>query len=180
MKALKKLLNEKFKEMFALFCGDMIVINFDDKIKYSLHAQCFVRVTCARKILFTTSDVHFNPDRTQKCEEEKDGNLLEYNMNIVNSLLQNAVVTKVKYNKVGDVAICFDNDVVIELIQDCLFVGFEYYRFISYSPYYDEENLDQDSTHYVCELINDVLTEREDRDETEDNADQSATDVNVQ
>lgn len=162
MKILNKLVGREFNQLFQQFNGDMIIINFGENIEQSLHAQCFVRISKNNRILLTTSDVYFNLDYTQKCDEDKDGNLLDYNIDIVNKLLYKSIVTKVVYNKLGDVTIYFDCGVKIELIMDCLFKGFEYYRFIIYTPHYCDDLESHKSTHYIYTLQNNVFVEEQD------------------
>ena len=161
MKILNKLMGQEFNQLFQQFNGDMIVINFGEQIMFSLHLQCFVRISQKNKVLLTTADVHFNLDNKKKCDNNQSGNLLDYNIGIVNQLLYKSIVTKVVYSGLRDVTIYFDCGVKIELIMDCLFNGFEYYRFIIYPHCYCDEVGNQDSLHYVCKLREGTFIELE-------------------
>ncbi len=148
MKNLERLIGEKIEQIFY-FNNMLIVINFGEQIKYSLHTQCLVRISLNGQVLLTTSDIYFNPDFTRKTKKErKKESLLDVNLNNVKNVLKDAIVKSVQYSDIGDVIIYFDNDVKLELIVDCLCDGMEYYRFIQFHPHYLDSD-EQCSEHYI-------------------------------
>jgi hypothetical protein len=126
---------------------NMLAINFGNRVEYSLHVFCFVRILQANNLLFTSSDEFFKADYTQISVIDNESgqyagkSLLEKNIKNAKKLLKNAVITKVDINGIGDIFIEFDNEITIEITIDCMCENYEYYRFIKYA---DKRNL-----HYV-------------------------------
>lgn len=135
----QKLKGKRFVEMFRQ-AQEWLIINFGEEVEYSIHAACFVRISRGGELLFTSSDEFFNSDRTQKCDGDTGGNLLDDNITIVNRLLKGALVKEVRCSQLGDVQIVFDNHCKIEICVDCIYEGYEYYRLIEYFPHFVENN----------------------------------------
>ena len=75
--------------------------------------------------------------------------LLADNIARVNQLLKGKTVKKVDVSKWQDLTITFSDDIEIQIMPDCLEKDFEYYRFIEFIPYYDDNLNDYKSVHYV-------------------------------
>lgn len=146
--------NHLFKQM------DLIVINFGDPIQYSLHVASAVRVCHGDEIILNLSDEYFTKEGLPKSNEtyerlEEEGyisdpnSLLASNIARVNSLLKGKIVKKVGVSRWQDLTLSFSEDLVIQIMQDCLEKDFEYYRFIEFLPHYNEDLEKYGSVHYV-------------------------------
>ena len=56
----RTLIGKKFNNIFKQF--DFIVLNFEDPVKISIHASCFVRIIDKERLLMTASDEFFTHD----------------------------------------------------------------------------------------------------------------------
>lgn len=154
----KKLKASKFNNIFKQL--DLIIINFGAPIQYSLHIASAVRVCHGNKIILNLSDEFLTKEGLPKTQEvyerlEKEGfindpdSLLATNIALVNQLLDGKTVEKVKISKWQDLTITFPGDIEIQIMQDCIEKDFEYYRFIEFIPYLDDNFNDDKSVHYV-------------------------------
>lgn len=135
MKRLLKLIGKKVNNIF-LQLRDMMILNFGNEIEYSLHISSFVRILRGNEIIFTSADVFFNPNYEQKSDS--DDYLIDITIENARKLLIGANVVDLDFSELGDVKIKLSNGVVIDIITDCLFNDYEYFRFIEYSPFYSE------------------------------------------
>lgn len=143
-----------FKQM------DLIVINWGFPIQYSLHVASAVRVCNGDKIILNLSDEYFTKEGLPKSEGtyeylEKTGyindpnSLLASNIAKVNCLLKGKKVQTVEVSRWKDLTIWFSDDIVVQIMQDCLEKDFEYYRFIEFLPHYEKDLEKCRSVHYV-------------------------------
>ena len=146
----------KFNGMFRQL--GLIILNFGEPVTATLHVGCMLRICKADKILLADSDEFLKADGISKTEEDyvrleeeeyiNDTNsLLAKNLDLVNDLLKNKVVKKVKVSSYQDLEIVFDDEVVIQILPDSLEKGTEYYRYIKFVPHIDDA--DYKSEHYV-------------------------------
>ncbi len=156
------IVNCAFNKLFRQL--DMIIINFGEPIKISIHALCFVRIFKDSTILLTSSDEFFDKNGNELKEHAStntyshtDKSLLDINIKKVNKLLKGEVVTKVNVSDLKDVTITFGNDVKVQILPDCLMKDYEYYRFIKFIPYLDEEQKRYQSEHYVVSNNNGIV-----------------------
>lgn len=152
------IVNCSFNNMFKQL--DMLIINFDKPIRASIHARCFVRVFKDNTILLTSSDEFFdkngneleaNTNGTHACTEES---LLDINIKRINKLMNGEFVTEVIVSDIKDITISFSNGVKIQILPDCLMKDYEYYRFIKFIPFLDDELKNYHSEHYVVSNVN--------------------------
>jgi len=158
---MQTLIGKKLKDIFyqpvagVVSDDNMFVVNFEcEKSKCSLNVFCFFRIHQADRILLNSSDEYFDEnysklgmDDYNKAEENKfKKTLLSKNIYSVKNLLKIAKIQSVSVSGIADIKIVFDNDVIIELLLDCLYDGYEYYRFI-----------ENDSNHHVICCSNGVI-----------------------
>lgn len=141
-----KLTEFYFQPTEEVLGGNVIVLNFGDKNRFSLHIQCFLRATFNGKIILTSSDEFFLQNYQKMPLEEYDEqnaydrSLLSKTSKELMILLELSVVETVFVSETADVVITFNNGAKIEVIPDCLSEGYEYYRFF---------NLKKGSIHYI-------------------------------
>lgn len=140
------LVEKKLKDIFyqpvneILSEENMLVFNFGNTIEFSLHVFCFCRIIMDGKILLTSSDEYFDENynklslnKYNKALQNKFKNtLMTKNCLLVKNILKKAIVKELLVNSVADIRIIFDNNVILEIIPDCLYSGYEYYRFFKY------------------------------------------------
>lgn len=152
---LNKLKKSKFNEIFKML--DLIILNFGNPIKYSLHIASDVRICKGDKIIFNVSDEFFTKEGIHKSDEigsdeqesNAPNNLLVENLKKVNTLLAGKTPKRIKISKWKDLVIQFPDKIEIQIMQDCLGIDYEYYRFIEYFPHYDNDPNKYSSVHYV-------------------------------
>ena len=156
LRMLNKIKKSKFNEIFKLL--DLIVLDFGNPIKYSLHIASDVRICKGDKIIFNVSDEFFTKEGIHKLDEggpsdqetsNDPDSLLVENLKKVNLLLAGKTPKKIKVSKWKDLVIQFPDKIEIQIMQDCLGIDYEYYRFIEYSPHYDSDPNKYSSIHYV-------------------------------
>ena len=109
---------------------NMFVINFKNSNEFfSLHTFCFTRFIDGEKIVMTSSDEFYDTEYNQLEQSNDNDNLLKKNMKNIIRKHKGAKVTSVAVTETGDVTVCFDDGLKLEVIIDCLFNDFEYYRF---------------------------------------------------
>ena len=154
----KEIQHQKFSGLFKQL--DLIVINFCNPIKYSLHIGCAVRICQRNRIILNVSDEFFTQDGLPKSSEVYEQlvlddyindpcSLLSENIKKINDLLKEERVRRVKSSKWKDLVIYFKNGIEIQIMPDCLQKNFEYYRFIKYMPQYSDDSQKYTSIHYV-------------------------------
>ncbi len=150
---LKKIIGKKLNDILYQPTDDVLgdnifVLNFGVGTVFSLHVSCFFRVVFKEKILLTSSDQYFDDEfkrlSFEEYEKERTSKYTHINKNIsfVKKLLLNALVQSVAISPTADLTINFDNGLQFDIIIDCLFQGYDYYRLISV-------NKDNDNMHYV-------------------------------
>lgn len=150
--------NQKFSGLFKQL--DLIIINFGDPIRYSLHIGCAVRICQGKRIIFNVSDEFFDQNGLPKSDRvyeqlESEGyindpcSLLSKNIELVNGFLKEQRAKKVKVSEWKDLLIDFDNGIEIQIMPDCLQKDFEYYRIIKFVPQYSDDPQNYISIHYV-------------------------------
>lgn len=158
-KFLSELKGKKFNTLFKQF--DMLIINFGDKITDSFHINCLVRICNGNKMLLTSADEYFTCDGLQKSKDDYNfleqneiindpNSLLAKNIDKVNKILRGETVTRIKVSLHKDVYIYFANNVIIQILPDCLEKGYEYFRYIKFVPCWDEKLNNFKSVHYVA------------------------------
>lgn len=130
----------------------IFVFNFGDGIEYSLHVECFLRVTQGNTILLTSNDQFYSPnwEPLSKREYKKEQNmprgrsLLSVSAERLRHVTNHSVVQAVKIEDLGDLSILFDNGVRIEICLDRMEQNNEFYRFFKYrsDPHYVVKYLD--------------------------------------
>lgn len=160
MKELNELVGKKVNSIF-LQLRDMVILNFGDEIEYSLHISSFVRVSQKGKILFTSSDVFFNTDYTRQSDEDKSSCLIDKNIEVVRNVIVGELIINLDFNELGDVKIYLSNDCKIEIITDCLFKDYDYFRFIKFFPHYSETD-EFTSRHFIFTFDGDKFIFKED------------------
>lgn len=124
----------------------IFVLNFGDGIEYSLHVECFLRVTQGNTIILTSNDQFYAPnwEPLSKREYKKEQNmprgrsLLSVSAERLRHVTEHSVVQAVKIEGPGDLSIQFDNGVQIAVLPDCMGQNNEFYRFFKYrnDPHY--------------------------------------------
>ena len=154
LRMLNKIKRSKFNEIFKML--DLIILNFGDPIKFSLHVASDVRICKGDKIIFNVSDEFFTKEGIYKSDEigsdeqeANPNNLLEENLKKVNVLLTGKTPKRIKISKWKDLVIQFSDKIEIQIMQDCLGINYEYYRYIEYVPHYDSDPNKYSSKHYV-------------------------------
>ena len=153
-KLIEKIIGEPFYELFQV--ANLLIINIGEKIKFSFHIACFVRIIDKSKILLTSSDEFFDSkgdelESTESLHERVDNpnSLLSANIKKVNALLRGKKVKSITQSQYGDFDLCLDDDITIQIIIDCRPRRYECYRLIEYVPYYDMQRSDN-SKHLVA------------------------------
>lgn len=158
-KILSELKGKKFNTLFKQF--NMLIINFGDEITDSFHINCLVRIINGNRLLLTSADEYFTADGLQKSDDDYNtleqneiindpNSLLAKNIEKVNKILRGEEVTRIKVSPCKDVYIYFANDVIIQILPDCLEKCYEYYRYIKFVPCWDEKLDNFKSVHYVA------------------------------
>lgn len=152
-KLINKIIGESFYELFQL--SNLLIINIGEKIKFSFHIACFVRIIDKNKILLTSSDEFFDSkgDALESIESlgkrlNNLNSLLTVNIKKINELLIGKKVKAITQTRYGDLYIHFDNDIIIQIMIDCRPRHYECYRLIEYIPFYDIQR-NNNSKHIV-------------------------------
>lgn len=133
---------------------NMFVINFGEKCIYSLHVFCFLRIRDENEIILTSSDEYFSNDFMQlnskvyDSRDEFEKSLLFITIKTVKSRLKGSIIRSVTINNIGDIIIQFDNGIQMEIIPDCMFQDYEYYRFFNTKKF---------SPHYIVGFLNGLI-----------------------
>ena len=113
---------------------NMYSINFVNKKKlYSLHVFCFLRIVCDNKIILTSTDECFDKEYRIIDNYYEKQSLLNLTLSNTKRLAANATISTVESLECGDLIIRLSNNMVIEVIPDCLMKSFEYYRVFEYN-----------------------------------------------
>ena len=169
---LKEIQGQTVSKIFKQF--DMIIINFGNPIICSLHINSAVRVCQEDKILLNNSDEFFTKSGKQKTEMqykllEEEGfindpnSLFANNIKIVNKLLKGKQVFEIKRTKWHDLILFFEEGIEVQIIQDCLQKDYEYYRYIKFCPFYNNNEKKFNSYHYVVKNVQGTPTLMEDK-----------------
>jgi hypothetical protein len=135
--------------------GNMFVINLKNNTSYSLHTFCSLRIIHNGEIVLTSSDEYFDKnfnkldakDYEAACGNKFINTLLSKNISYVKRLLKSSKIQTISISETADIKIVFDNNVTFEIVPDCLYEGYEYYRFI-----------DATHNHYVVGFNNKAIT----------------------
>lgn len=119
--------------------GDnILILNFgenDKKIIASLHIACFAKAVQGDHILFTVADEYFSSNYQRISNLEQYGitdNLIDHTLQVLKEKTYKVKIISACVSLSGDICIQFQNDVVIYVCPDCMFQGYEYYRFLDF------------------------------------------------
>lgn len=134
-KAISKIKGKKLKSFFyqptRFILGDNIFV-FNLNNGYSLHVACFLRISHNNEIILTSSD-EFVDCKYKKLSyyDEKNfikNTLLEKAILNVKKLLKKAEIINIEIYGCADLKISFSNDLIIDVLLDCQYDDYEYYR----------------------------------------------------
>ena len=132
--------------------GDnILILNFgenDKKTMASLHIACFAKAVQGNQILFTMADEYFNANYQRISDLEQEGiadNLIAHTLQVLKEKTDKVKIISACVSLSGDICIQFQNDVVIYVCPDCMFQGYEYYRFLDFKQ--------KKNVHYIVKFF---------------------------
>lgn len=102
------------------------VLLYSNGENYSLEVTSMLRVIENNKIILTSADEFFDLNYEQSSLSYSNL-LVNKNIKLVNEKLKNETIQAIKVNKIGDLTICFSNNILLEIRIDCSFNNYLYY-----------------------------------------------------
>ena len=102
---------------------NLITVNIctEDKKEIHLHIQSFFRIITKEKIILSSEDIYRCGTKTKTDEFEWDvpgQSVFDESLTESNKIIFNSVIKKVQKEKNGDLIICTDNGICLQVIID--------------------------------------------------------------
>ena len=117
----EKFLSIECRRINAGYCSHAFIINF---LKSKIYVETNIRVRTNSKILFNFNDLWLDKNGNEMTNDSFDkminieGSFLSSKLEEVNNGCKNNLIKNVSLKKYGDLIICLENGVVIEIIND--------------------------------------------------------------